>query len=261
LAYHLLKPDLLKHQTKIYYSESVGGTKEKDEALVLLESYEKTIFFNHLPRWLHENSVKTEFEFFDDQFSSAPIQLCTKVNDPDFLAEVRSFEPDLFISIRFGKIFQEEIIRIPKKGVLNLHSGILPDYRGILGTLHALREGRKAVGCTLHYIPNHTIDTGDIIDVAYLRVQSNRTLFWHIVNLYPPGCQMISTALRNLESVEHLPTQVQDPGLGNYYSLPTREHFLELRERGFEVITLKDYGDFLKQWISSDLDMKHFDFT
>lgn len=253
LAYNLLKPDLLKHQTKIYYSESVGGAKKKEKELVLLETYEKTIFYEQLPSLIYENSIATEFEFFDDHFSSIPITNCTNVNDPDFLTEVRSFNPDLFISIRFARIFHEEIIGIPKKGVLNLHSGILPDYRGIIGTLHALREGRKEVGCTLHYISNNTIDTGKIIDIAYLPVQASKSLFWHIVNLYPIGCRLILTALKRLEAGKQIATQDQDLSFGHYYSLPKSQHFSELRAQGFEVISRNDYMDFLKQWISSDL--------
>lgn len=56
---------------------------------------------------------------------------------------MKDFNPDLFISIRFGKIFKDEIIQVPKFGLINLHSTILPDYRGIMGTLHAIKDKNK----------------------------------------------------------------------------------------------------------------------
>jgi methionyl-tRNA formyltransferase len=170
-----------------------------------------------------------------------------------FLDEVSSLNPDLFISIRFAKIFHDAIISIPKKGVLNLHSGVLPDYRGILGTLHALREGREHVGCTLHYIGNSTIDTGDIIDIAYLPATHGRSLFWHIVNLYPLGCELISKSLVSLTRLDRLPTHKQYLSEGNYFSLPTSQHFIQLQSTGFEIVSFSDYKEVMERWVAPSI--------
>ena len=219
----------------------------------MLESFEKTYFFGLISDLIRQHSIETEFEFFDDDFNSAPCEVCHYVNEPTFVDRIREFHVDVFLSVRFGKIFKDEIIQVPAKGVMNLHSAILPDYRGILGTLHALRDGRKEIGCTLHYISNHTIDTGQILDVSRLEVVPGQSLFRHIVSLYPVGVNMIVKVLRELENKDRLPTQRQDLSEGCYYSTPNEQHFQQLIHSGFPVITKEDYLEFLAQRISPDL--------
>ncbi|MCB0685586.1 MAG: hypothetical protein KDC53_03645 [Saprospiraceae bacterium] len=249
-AYQLLKPSLKGHQVHIYLSESVGKKKEKAGALSLLEHYEKKQFYK-LPLLLKEQKLHSDFEFFDDQFAYAPLQVCKNVNSDEFITAVRKLKPDLFISIRFGKIFHDEIIKVPGHGILNLHSGILPDYRGILGTLHALREGRKEIGCTLHYINNSSIDTGEIINIIKMPVVIGRSLFWHVNQLYPAGCAAIIRIINQLNQGMEIPTVIQDLKVGNYYSLPDESHFAELMDMGHDVINEKDYSSFITQHISS----------
>lgn len=253
LVYNLLKPELARHNFRIFLSEGVGNTLRKPEQLLLLESFEKTYFFGLISDLIRQHSIETEFEFFNNDFSSAPCEVCHDVNEPTFVDRIREFHVDVFLSVRFGKIFKDEIIQVPAKGVMNLHSAILPDYRGILGTLHALKDGRKEIGCTLHYISNHTIDTGQILDVNRMEVVPGQSLFRHIVNLYPEGVNMIVKVLRELENKDRLPTQRQDLSEGCYYSTPNEQHFQQLIQSGFPVITKDDYLEFLAQRISPDL--------
>jgi methionyl-tRNA formyltransferase len=253
LAYNLLKPELAQHNLQVFLSEGVGNTFRKPEQLLLLESFEKTYFFGLISDLIRQHSIETDFEFFNSDFDSAPCEVCHDVNEPAFVDRIRKFRADVFLSIRFGKIFKDEIIQLPKKGVLNLHSAVLPDYRGILGTLHALRDGRKEIGCTLHYISNHTIDTGQILEVSRMDVVPGQSLFRHIVNLYPEGVNMIVKVLRVLEEKDRLSTYRQDLSKGCYYSSPNEQHFQHLIQSGFPVITKEDYLDFLAQRISPDL--------
>jgi methionyl-tRNA formyltransferase len=256
LAYNLLRESLSAHQLRIYYSEGVGDPSRKPADLQRLEHFEKKFSLGELPGILAKNQLETGFEFFVDGFAGAPMQVCHSVTDPLFLQELRQFEPDLFISVRFGKIFKGEILRLPRKGILNLHSAMLPDFKGILGTLHALRTGREELGCTLHYIPDNTIDTGEVIDIARLKVQAGRSLFWHVANLYPLGAAMIARAVEMLKTSDKLPCQIQDTQAGSYFSLPTEQDFAELKARGFEVLNATDCLEILQLWVSSRIDSK-----
>lgn len=251
-AYNLLKPALVNHNLYIFLSESVGNKSDKPDDLQLLEHFEKDLFYE-IPQLLTEQGLNSSFEFFDENFSSAQLEVCQNVNAVEFVEKISDLNPDLFISIRFGKIFRNNIISIPKFGVINLHSGILPDYRGILGTLHALREGRREVGCTLHFIDDRTIDTGKIIDIAYLPVDHNHSLFWHVLHLYPLGCSRIKEIISELQQNKPISTRNQELMSGHYYSVPNITHFTELKERGFEIINPSEYLAFLKENISSDL--------
>ena len=249
IAYNLLKEALSNHDIIIYYSATVGRSDNKPADLVQLEYFEKEFFFEKLPGFLKTNHIETDFEFFGKDFHSTSFHLCNNVNAPSFVQEVKVFEPDLFISIRFGKIFKNEIIQVPKVGLINLHSAILPDYRGIMGTLHALKDNNKEIGCTLHTIPNSGIDTGEIINISRIKTMPNRSVFWHIASLYLPGSQIVMDTLNSLESQVPLISEKQDLKAGSYYSLPTQADFEQVKNRGYTIFTPQDYIDILLAYV------------
>ncbi|MDX1350614.1 MAG: formyltransferase family protein [Putridiphycobacter sp.] len=253
ITYNLLKSELLKHTVRIYYSVSVGSLQNKAPELVKLEYYEKGFVFDELKDYTSKHKIRTTFEFFDNDFKTFPIQQCQDVNSTAFINEMKAFSPDLFLSIRFGRIFKNEIIQVPKRGLLNLHSAILPNYRGIMGTLHAIKEKNKKIGCTLHTIPNSGIDTGEIIEIATVDVNLRKSVFWHIVQLYPIGAKLIIKHLQTLNQQHSLKTHKQNLEDGNYFSVPTQVDFERIEQMGIEIITGNDYLEVLSSFILKDL--------
>ena len=83
------------------------------------------------------------------------------LDDPEFLAEMNTLNPDYFLVVAF-KILPVPLLDIPKKGSINLHASLLPKYRGASPIQYALLNGDKVTGLTTFYI-NETIDEGDII--------------------------------------------------------------------------------------------------
>lgn len=205
-ALEILEETLQKHETKLILSNQVGKTQSLTEELVELKKIEQEktkIFF-----------VKTKFHTFQHN----------NINSEEALAELRNFAPDLAISIRFGQIFKQDLINIPKFGVLNLHSGILPNYRGVMASFWAILNGEKKLGTTLHYIQNNGIDNGDVIDFSYSEIDWDKTFIENVNNLYDDGCEMIIKTLEKIEKGEKIKTIKQkDLGDGNYFSYPQEE--------------------------------------
>ena len=56
------------------------------------------------------------------------------VNDPAYLDQVRELEPDVIMSVAAPEIFRAELLAVPKLGCVNIHSGRLPAYRGMMPT-------------------------------------------------------------------------------------------------------------------------------
>lgn len=80
-----------------------------------------------------------------------------------FLADVRAVAPDLFLVWSYPMILPPELLSLPAQGAFNLHSGLLPGYRGGHTMNWALINGERETGVTLHHIDSG-IDTGPVVD-------------------------------------------------------------------------------------------------
>jgi len=164
-------------------------------------------------------------------------------NSGEGLELVRAFAPDLILTIRYGAILKTPVITIPRHGVLNLHSGRLPSYRGVLATFRALMNGDDELGCTLHYISDGTIDTGSVVGVRRVAVDRDRSLLWHILALYPPGIELMAGAVRRLAAGEPPGGAPQVAGEGRYYSYPSAAEWAEFGRRGWRIADPSDLAE------------------
>ena len=53
-----------------------------------------------------------------------------KLKDSELIKKIKDLAPDLIVVVAYGKIIPREIIDIPKYGIINVHSSLLPKYRG-----------------------------------------------------------------------------------------------------------------------------------
>jgi methionyl-tRNA formyltransferase len=155
---------------------------------------------------------------------------------------------DLFVSIRFGRILGNEALGLPRRGVLNLHSGLLPQYRGVLATFRALLNGDAEIGCTLHWIDSPGIDIGAIVETARMPVAREHSLLWHILALYRPGARLIVNAIRQLERGEPVIGTPQDPSAGAYYSFPTEDDLIRFTALGWRLFDREDVWELLESY-------------
>lgn len=90
-----------------------------------------------------------------------PILQPEKLKSPEFLAQLKEIDADLFVVVAF-RMLPKEVWAMPKRGTINLHAALLPDYRGAAPINHAIINGETETGITTFYI-NEQIDTGKII--------------------------------------------------------------------------------------------------
>jgi methionyl-tRNA formyltransferase len=91
-----------------------------------------------------------------------PIYQPNSVKTEETLNIVRELNPDLIVVVAYGKILPKELIDIPKYGVINVHSSLLPKYRGAAPIHAAMINGEKETGVTIMYIAEE-LDAGDMI--------------------------------------------------------------------------------------------------
>ena len=97
------------------------------------------------------------------------------VKNKETLDLVRELNPDLIVVVAYGKILPQELIDIPKKGIINVHSSLLPKYRGAAPIHAAIINGEKESGVTIMDIVEE-LDAGDIILQAKTPINETDTL-------------------------------------------------------------------------------------
>ena len=84
-----------------------------------------------------------------------------KLRDENFIAALRAANADLFVVVAF-RMLPEIVWRMPKFGTMNLHSSLLPKYRGAAPINWAVINGETETGATT-FLLQHEIDTGNIL--------------------------------------------------------------------------------------------------
>jgi methionyl-tRNA formyltransferase len=90
-----------------------------------------------------------------------PILQPENLKDDSFLKELKEINPDLQVVVAF-RILPREVWSLPLLGTFNLHSSLLPDYRGAAPINWAVINGEKETGVTTFFLED-TVDTGNII--------------------------------------------------------------------------------------------------
>lgn len=178
-----------------------------------------------------------------------PIGVLSNPNSPEGLEQLRDWAPDLILSLRYRKILYEEAITQPRLGVLNLHSGLLPKFRGVMATFHSMLEGNDQIGSTLHRISDRGIDTGEIIQSFPVTASPGRSYLANVLSLYPWACAETVKAAMMLYSGNSL-TIKQQPNSDSYYRMPSTEQIKQFTAAGLQLCHGRELDDFLAQELS-----------
>ena len=153
-----------------------------------------------------------------------------------------SSQPDLVVSLRYGVILKDPVISIPRFGVINLHSGILPDYKGVMATFRAMLNEEKLIGTTLHYINDASIDQGPVIGTTQLSVDTKKSYLWHVLQLYPKGVSLIASTIDSIERKGKVDARVEarvdarvQTAEGHYYTFPTEDELQSFESLGHKL--------------------------
>ena len=176
--------------------------------------------------------------------TAGAIQLLERPNSPDGLAQLSACRPDLVISVRYRRILKNEAIAIPQFGVLNLHSGLLPDYKGVMATFWALLNGESTIGSTAHWIVDGTIDTGPVIGRSEVVAEPGRSYLSNVLALYPAGCRLLVEAVNRIDRGETV-SGVSQEQAGRYYSVPTVDVVARFQKAGLRLFDGNELQEFL----------------
>jgi len=104
-----------------------------------------------------------------------PIFQCARVRgNADAMAFLRQARPDAMVVVAFGQILPREFFDWPPFGSLNVHTSLLPRYRGAAPVVHAILNGEQETGVTIMKL-DEGMDTGDVLAQARTPIGADLT--------------------------------------------------------------------------------------
>ncbi|HUD08635.1 MAG TPA: methionyl-tRNA formyltransferase, partial [Candidatus Saccharimonadales bacterium] len=104
---------------------------------------------------------------------------------------IKEIKPDLFVVAAYGKILPKDILEIPELGAVNIHTSLLPKYRGASPVQCAILSGAKKTGITLMKM-NEKMDEGDILVQEKIKIGENDTTDTLMKKMAELGAKMIT---------------------------------------------------------------------
>ncbi|MDE7348985.1 MAG: methionyl-tRNA formyltransferase [Clostridia bacterium] len=135
--------------------------------------------------------------------------------------DIKAIDPDVMITCAFGQIISQEILDIPKYGVLNIHASLLPKYRGSSPIQWCLINGEKTTGVTIMKTAL-AVDSGDILLQKQLDILPDENAGELFDRLAELGGEAIVDALKLIESGNVVFTP-QDESKATHYPMISKE--------------------------------------
>jgi methionyl-tRNA formyltransferase len=157
------------------------------------------------------------------------ITLENPINNINSVNKIKLFKPDLLVSILGNQIFKEPILNLAPKGCINLHTALLPKYRGLMPTFWVLKNNEKKTGVSVFFV-DEGIDSGPIIVQKEVEI-GNRTQEELILHTKKLGMDAIAKSI-DLIQKEQVQLIENDISQKTYFSFPTRQDVLEFKRNG-----------------------------
>ncbi len=120
-----------------------------------------------------------------------------RIRRPESLEQLRELKPDLMVVVGYGQIIPQNLIDIPRFGILNVHASLLPKYRGAAPIQWAIANGEKKTGVTIMQI-DAGLDTGDMLLKASIEIEPEETAPQLSARLAPLGADLL------IETIQHI---------------------------------------------------------
>ena len=124
-----------------------------------------------------------------------PVYQPLKMRDGEALGILRELAPELIVVAAYGKILPQEILDLPQYGCINVHSSLLPKYRGAAPINWAILNGERVTGVSIMYMVA-ALDAGDVIRTVSTEIGEREDAAALTLRLSELGAQALSEARR-----------------------------------------------------------------
>jgi len=150
-----------------------------------------------------------------------PVFQPTKLRDGTALELIEARSPELIVVAAYGRLLPDEILNYPVKGCINVHSSLLPQYRGAAPIHWAILNGETESGVTIMHMARE-LDAGDIIAQTATVIDPDETVKTLYARLAALGGELLCTAVTAIEAGTAVRT-AQDGSAATFAPMLTRE--------------------------------------
>lgn len=138
-----------------------------------------------------------------------PVYQPSTLRDPDMQATLASLKPDLIIVLAYGLLFPQAVLDIPRLGCMNIHTSVLPHYRGSAPVQRAILAGDKTTGVSFMRM-DAGLDTGAIYITMPCEITENDSSPTLLEKMGVLACAQLPEFLKLLEQGEITPVPQND---------------------------------------------------
>lgn len=128
--------------------------------------------------------------------AGVPVLQPGRARNPEFVEQLRSLAPDLVVVAAYGQILPGAILDMPRFGCINVHTSLLPKYRGAAPIQWALLNGDRETGVTIMKVAP-SLDTGDILSQEMTPIEDSDNAETLHDRLAEMGAKLIVPTIRN----------------------------------------------------------------
>ena len=143
------------------------------------------------------------------------------MRDGEAYGIVEALDPELIVVAAYGKILPEDILNYPRFGSINVHSSLLPKYRGAAPINWAILDGEEETGVSIMYMAKE-LDAGDVILQKTTPISDEEDALQLTIRLAQLGADALSEAVKALDSGSATRTP-QDHEKHTYASMLSKE--------------------------------------
>lgn len=133
------------------------------------------------------------------QSRGIPVLQPETTRDPEFVARLRAFEPDVLLVASYGEILRRDVLDLAPHGALNVHASLLPRHRGASPIQAAILAGDSETGVSIQRMVL-ALDEGDVLLSAKTTIEPSETSGELLARLAVLGGEAAVRALDELQS-------------------------------------------------------------
>ncbi|BBE29869.1 methionyl-tRNA formyltransferase [Tepiditoga spiralis] len=154
--------------------------------------------------------------------NNIPVFQPKSVNVGNGFKSLEELNPDIVITVAYGKILKKQVIDLPKMGCWNIHASILPKYRGAAPIQRAIENGESETGISIFKIVE-ALDAGPVAMIEKISIENSDNLETVHDKLAELSSKMIVEFLSNLNNIN---LQEQDDSKATYASKITNNDLI-----------------------------------